>query len=89
MQGNSFNNITNKLNGGNVNMKDVKVGEIYQVNVLSKYWFRGEVVKVEGEQVTLVLPTYYGREAVTVTSNVNDLREVEVDLTKKDNKYRK
>jgi hypothetical protein len=70
-------------------MKNVKVGEIYQVNVLSKYWFRGEVVKVDGEEVTLVVPTYYGRDAVTVTSNVNDLREVEVDLTKKDNKYRK
>lgn len=69
-------------------MKDVKVGEVYQVNIL-KYWFRGKVIKVEGEQATLSVPTYYGREAVTVTSNVNDLREVEVDLTKKDNKYRK
>jgi hypothetical protein len=78
----------NKLNGGNANMKDVKVGEVYQVNIL-KYWFRGKVVKVEGDRATLSVPTYYGREAVTVTSNVNDLREVEVDLTKKDNKYRK
>lgn len=69
-------------------MKEVKVGEVYQVNIL-KYWFRGKVVKIEGEQVTLSVPTYYGREAVTVTSNINDLREVEVDLTKKDNKYRK
>ena len=69
----------------------IEVGKIYQVKVNNKYWFRGEVIAIEDNKATVVVPTYYDSQydGFIVTADLNELREVEVDLTKKDNKYRK
>ena len=69
----------------------IEVGKIYQVKVNNKYWFRGEVVTIKDNKVTVAVPTYYSNQynGFIVTADLNELREVEVDLTKKDNKYRK
>lgn len=85
----------------------IEVGKVYQVKVNNKYWFRGEVIAIEDNKATVVVPTYYNNQydgftvvveptyydnqydGFIVTADLNELREVEVDLTKKDNKYRK
>ena len=49
------------------------------------------VVTIRDNKATIVEPTYYSNQynVFVVTVDLNELREVEVDLTKKDNKYRK
>ena len=66
-------------------MREINVGEVYQVNVLGKYWFRGEIIQIENGITTLEVPVHYSTtcEKTIIKAPIEELREVEVDLTKK------
>ena len=52
-----------------------EVNDIVKVKVID-YWFRGIIQSINGEEVTVKVPTFYGyAPAIIVTDNINNLRE--------------